>query len=143
LVSSSARLETLMPDTNAPGGTETILLVEDEPSLRSLIARGLTAKGYEVLQAENGARALDVADVHKAPIHLVISDVEMPDMDGPELFRNLRGWYPRLRFLFISGRMQDAEPNVSIDGRTAFLPKPFSLEALYTFVRYVLDNKGE
>jgi two-component system cell cycle sensor histidine kinase/response regulator CckA len=129
--------------TGAPeagGGNETILLVDDEPSLRSLVARALTSKGYNVLQAENGARALDVADAHKAPIHLVISDIDMPDMDGPELFRNLRRWYPRLRFLFISGRMQDAEADVSIDGRTAFLPKPFSMEALYTFVRYVLDN---
>ena len=124
-----------------PGGNETILLVEDEAPLRSLIARGLAAKGYNVLQAENGARALDVADVYKAPIHIVVSDVEMPDMDGPELFRNLRRWYPRLRFLFISGRMNEAEADVSIDGRTAFLPKPFSLEALYSFVRYVLDNK--
>jgi two-component system cell cycle sensor histidine kinase/response regulator CckA len=131
-----------MLDMNAPGGTETILVVEDEPSLRSLIARGLASKGYEVLQAENGARALDVADVHKAPIHLVISDIEMPDMDGPELFKHLRGWYPRLRFLFISGRMQEAEANVSIEGRTAFLPKPFSLEALYAFVRNILDDKG-
>jgi two-component system cell cycle sensor histidine kinase/response regulator CckA len=124
----------------AGGRTETILLVDDEPTLRSTVARALTLQGYHVLQAENGARALDVADAYKAPIHLVISDIEMPDMDGPELFRNLRSWYPRLRFLFISGRMQDAEADVSIDGRTAFLPKPFSMEALYTFVRYVLDN---
>jgi two-component system cell cycle sensor histidine kinase/response regulator CckA len=125
-------------DTN---GNETILLVDDDASLRSVVARGLATKGYNVLQAENGSRALDVADVYKAPIHLVVSDVEMPDMDGPELFKNLRRWYPRLRFLFISGRMQEAEANVSIDGRTAFLPKPFSLETLYTFVRYVLDNQ--
>ena len=124
------------------GGNETILLVDDEPSLRSIMARGLAAKGYNVLQAENGARALDVADAYKAPIHIVVSDVEMPDMDGPELFRNLRRWYPRLRFLFISGRMQEAEADFSIDGRTAFLPKPFSLDALCSFVRYVLDNKA-
>ena len=131
----------MSPDRAAPGGNETILLVEDEPSLRSVVARGLASKGYNVLQAENGARALDVADAHKAPIHLVVSDVEMPDMDGPELFRNLRRWYPRLRFLFISGKMEDAEAEVSSDGRTAFLPKPFSLEALYNFVRFVLDNQ--
>ena len=124
------------------GGNETILLVDDEPSLRGAVARALTMQGYNVLQAENGARALDVADAYKAPIHLVVSDIEMPDMDGPELFRNLRRWYPRLRFLFISGRMQEAEADVSIDGRTAFLPKPFSMEALYTFVRYVLDNES-
>src|SRR4051812_23623344 len=124
------------------GGNETILLVDDEQALRTVVARGLTAKGYNVLQAENGTRALEVADAHKAPIHLVISDVEMPGMNGPELFTNLRRWYPRLRFLFISGRMQEAEADISIDGRTAFLPKPFSLETLTSFVRYVLDNPG-
>ena len=123
-------------------GTETILLVDDEPDLRSMVSRGLTMKGYNVLEAENGVRALEVADAHKAPIHLVISDVEMPDMDGPTLFKNLRGWYPRLRFLFISGRLEHAEADFSVDGRTAFLPKPFSLESLFTFVRYVLDNEG-
>ena len=129
-----------MTDVKAQGGNETVLLVEDDPQLRTLIARGLTSVGYNVLQAENGARALDVADAYKAPIHIVVSDVEMPDMDGPELFRNLRRWYPRLRFLFISGRMEQAEADVSLDGRTAFLPKPFSMEALYSFVRYVLDR---
>jgi two-component system, cell cycle sensor histidine kinase and response regulator CckA len=131
-----------MTDVKVQGGNETILLVDDDPQLRTLIARGLTSMGYNVLQAENGARALDVADAYKAPIHIVVSDVEMPDMDGPELFRNLRRWYPRLRFLFISGRMDQAEADVSIDGRTAFLPKPFSMEALYSFVRYVLDNQS-
>jgi two-component system cell cycle sensor histidine kinase/response regulator CckA len=128
---------------NDGGGNETILLVDDEQALRTVVARGLAAKGYNVLQAENGAHALDVADAYKAPIHLVISDVEMPGMNGPELFTNLRRWYPRLRFLFISGRMQEAEADFSIDGRTAFLPKPFSLETLTSFVRYVLDNKSE
>lgn len=128
-------------EQQAPGGNETILLVEDDAALRTVVARALASKGYDVLQAENGARALDVADVYKAPIHLVVSDVVMPDMGGPELFENLRRWYPRLRFLFISGQMNEAEADISIDGRTAFLPKPFSLEALFSFVRYVLDNK--
>jgi len=131
----------MSPDQEVAGGNETILLVDDEASLRSMVARALASKGYNVLQAENGSRALDVADAYKAPIHLVVSDVEMPDMDGPELFKNLRRWYPRLRFLFISGRMSEAEADVSIDGRTAFLPKPFSMETLFTFVRYVLDNQ--
>lgn len=122
-------------------GTETILLVDDEPAVRTALGRGLASRGYKVLQAENGASALDIADAYKAPIHLVVTDVDMPGMAGPDLFTNLRLWYPRLRFVFISGRMSDAEPDISIDGKTAFLPKPFSLETLYTFVRYVLDSK--
>jgi two-component system cell cycle sensor histidine kinase/response regulator CckA len=131
----------MSPDTPDAGGNETILLVEDEATLRAIVARALVSQGYNVLQAENGARALDVADAYKAPIHLVVSDVDMPDMDGPELFRNLRRWYPRLRFLFISGRLQESEADFSIDGRTAFLPKPFSMETLFSFVRYVLDSE--
>jgi two-component system cell cycle sensor histidine kinase/response regulator CckA len=125
----------------ADGGNETILLVDDEPAIRNLVSRGLSSRGYNVLQAENGVRALDVAGDYGAPIHLVISDIDMPDMDGPELFKQLRGWYPKLRFLFISGRMQDAEADMSLDGRTAFLPKPFSVEAMLKFVRHVLDNE--
>jgi two-component system cell cycle sensor histidine kinase/response regulator CckA len=132
------------PNPPADGGAnETILLVEDESGLRSVLARALAAGGYAVLQAENGARALEVADAHKAPIHLVISDVDMPDMNGPELLKKLRGWYPRLRFLFISGRLQPASSDVTYDGRTAFLPKPFSMETLYVCVRSVLDQKSD
>jgi two-component system, cell cycle sensor histidine kinase and response regulator CckA len=127
------------PNADAGGGTETILVVDDEAALRNLIVRSLTAKGYQILHAENGAKALDVAEAHNAPIHLVISDVEMPDMNGPQLFQTLRGWYPRLRFLFISGRLPEAEAEL-FDGRTAFLPKPFSLESLFSFVRVVLDS---
>jgi CheY-like chemotaxis protein len=93
-----------------------------------------------VLVAGNGNEALDVADKHKAPIHLVVSDIVMPEMDGRELFHRLRTWYPSIRFLFISGQMEGAGADVSIDGRTAFLPKPFSMELLLRFVRYVIDG---
>jgi CheY-like chemotaxis protein len=120
--------------------TETILVVDDEPMIRQLIERALAARGYTVLVAENGNDALEVADRHRAPIHLVVSDIVMPGMDGRELFHRLRTWYPRLRFLFISGQMEGAGADVSIDGRTAFLPKPFSMELLLKFVRYVIDG---
>jgi two-component system cell cycle sensor histidine kinase/response regulator CckA len=128
----------MTPDS--PAATETILLVDDEPAIRQLIQRALTSKGYTVLVAENGNDALEVADRHKAPIHLVVSDVAMPDMDGRQLFHHLRTWYPKLRFLFISGQMEGAGADVSMDGRTAFLPKPFSMELLLKFVRYVIDG---
>jgi two-component system cell cycle sensor histidine kinase/response regulator CckA len=119
--------------------TETILLVDDDPHVHAMIQRALTRRGFTVLAAMNGTHALQVADAHRAPIHLVISDVMMPDMTGPDLFHHLRSWYPRMRFLFISGQIDGAGPDVSIDGRTAFLPKPFSIESLLTFVRHVLE----
>jgi len=121
--------------------TETILLVDDDPLVRSVLERALVSKGFTVLPSVNGTHALEVADAHKAPIHMVISDVVMPDMGGPELFRLLRGWYPGIRFLFISGQMDEAEADVSVDGRTAFLPKPFSVESLLAFVSWVLDRR--
>lgn len=125
---------------NSTTHTETILLVDDEPAIRQLIERALSAKGYTVLVAENGNDALEVADRHRAPIHLVVSDVAMPEMDGRQLFHKLRTWYPTIRFLFISGQMEGAGADVSIDGRTAFLPKPFSMELLLKFVRFVIDG---
>src|SRR4051812_20641055 len=127
----------MTPDT-APA--ETILVVDDEALIRQLIERVLSSKGYNVLVAENGNDALEVADRHKAPIHLVVSDVVMPDMDGRQLYHHLRTWYPTIRFLFISGQMEGAGADISMDGRTAFLPKPFSMELLVKFVRYVIDG---
>jgi CheY-like chemotaxis protein len=126
--------------TQPENASETILVVDDEPFIRELIERTLASRGYQVLVAGNGNEALDVADKHKAPIHLVVSDIVMPEMDGRELFHRLRTWYPSIRFLFISGQMEGAGADVSIDGRTAFLPKPFSMELLLRFVRYVIDG---
>jgi two-component system cell cycle sensor histidine kinase/response regulator CckA len=119
--------------------SETILLVDDDPHIHAVLQRALTVRGFTVLAAMNGTHAIQVADAHKAPIHLVISDVAMPDMSGPELFHSLRSWYPRMRFLFISGQIEGAEADISMDGRTAFLPKPFSIESLLNFIQHVLE----
>ena len=84
-------------------GTETILLVEDETSVRDLVARTLRARGYRVITAINGNDAVEQAAKHAAPIHLVLTDVVMPEMSGRGLFDVLRGWYPTIRVLFMSG----------------------------------------
>ncbi len=108
--------------------------------MRDLLCRGLATRGYHVLAAANGEDALSVADRHNAPIHLVISDVVMPEMNGLQLFQRLRAWFPAIRFLFISGysRIFVTEGDLT-DGRIAFLPKPFTVTHLAQEGRALLD----
>jgi two-component system, cell cycle sensor histidine kinase and response regulator CckA len=121
--------------------TEAILLVEDDDAVREVASRALIARGYRLLVARNGEEALTVADEHQGPIHLVISDIVMPEMGGLQLFNRLRSWYPGIRFLFISGY---ADPPIDRrdldDGRTRFLSKPFTLHRLVREGRALLDR---
>jgi two-component system cell cycle sensor histidine kinase/response regulator CckA len=89
-------------------GRETILLVEDEQVLRNQLAEALRELGYIILEARNGYDALSVLDAHGAPVHLVLSDVVMPEMNGTALVAQLREWYPNLRVLFITGYSEEA-----------------------------------
>lgn len=121
--------------------SETILLVEDEPAVRDVVARALRAHGFHVLEAADGEDALSAAQAYNAPIHLVISDVIMPKMDGRALFEQLRSWYPNLRFLFVSGYASGAIGTAELRGpATDFLAKPFNGELLYVTVRALLDR---
>src|SRR5262249_56029945 len=83
-------------------GQGTILLVEDEKDLRHLNARGLSSRGYTVLQAGNGVEAIEMLDQHGGKIDLVVSDVVMPEMDGPALLKELRKRRPELKIIFVS-----------------------------------------
>src|ERR1044071_2914809 len=116
--------------------TEVILVVEDETLVRAPICRTLRKIGYTVLEANNGEDALKVMQAYHAPIHLVISDVQMPEMDGAELITLLRDWYPKLRVLFMSGlSVEYLESRAGkVDG-AGFLAKPFSNEELGQAVR--------
>jgi CheY-like chemotaxis protein len=106
------------------------------------MSRMLRAQGYLVLEATNGEDALRVMQEHHAPIHLVISDVMMPEMDGAELVSLLRDWYPGMRVLFISGySRQFLEARGDTVEGSAFLAKPFSLEVMARRVRELLDEK--
>lgn len=140
-VSASAP-DALRTPVPVPGSdaTETILVVEDETAVRSVICRTLRDRGYEVLEAKNGEDALLVAEKHNAPIHLVVTDVVMPEMDGAELFHNLRRWYPTMRTLFISGYARGAIPPEALEEGpgAGFLAKPFTLEQLVGEVRRML-----
>ena len=117
-------------------GQGVILLVEDEEGLRGLNARGLRSRGYTVLEAGNGVEAIEALEKHGAPVDLVVSDVVMPEMDGPTLLKELRKTNPELKIVFVSGYAEDAfEKNLPPGGQFAFLPKPFTLKQLVEAVK--------
>jgi two-component system, cell cycle sensor histidine kinase and response regulator CckA len=120
-------------------GEGTILLVEDEEGLRALNARGLTSRGFTVLEAGNGIEAIDVLEKHGGKVDLVVSDVVMPEMDGPTLLRELRSRDPNLKIIFVSGYAVDAfEKHLPADGNFGFLHKPFTLKQLVAEVKQTL-----
>ena len=117
-------------------GQGTILLVEDEEGLRSLNARGLRSRGYSVIEASNGIEALEALEEKNGAIDLVVSDVVMPEMDGPTLLKRMRGRNPDLRIIFVSGYAEDAfEKSLPENQQFAFLPKPFTLSQLVAAVK--------
>jgi CheY-like chemotaxis protein len=127
-----------------PRGTETLLVVEDEPSLRHLACRALKAQGYDVLSAANGQDALRAAQEHKgAPIRLVVTDVIMPLMGGEVMAKWLKATYPDLKILYTSGYTDDAIAHHGVlDAGVEFLSKPYTPATLARKVREVLDQPG-
>jgi CheY-like chemotaxis protein len=123
-------------------GTETLLIVEDEPSVRNLACEVLRTQGYEVLTASNGQDALHTAHAHKgSPVSLVVTDVIMPVMGGKVMAEWLKTSYPNLKVLFTSGYTNDAlaEHGVLEPG-IAFLPKPYTPAILTRKIREMLDE---
>jgi len=111
-------------------GEGRVLLVEDEDAVRAFAARALSARGYEVIPASNGVEALSALE-RIGHVDLVVSDVVMPEMDGPSLLRELRARDPALKFVFMSGYAEDAfARNLARSEQFSFLPKPFSLKDL-------------
>jgi two-component system, cell cycle sensor histidine kinase and response regulator CckA len=126
------------PETS---GTETLLIVENESAIRNLLQVALRRNGYTVLAAESGREALEVVRNHIGAIHLLITDVMMPDMDGPELVRQLSTIRPDTRTLFMSGYMDDTLGERGILTTNAnFIQKPFSPRAIAQRVREILDG---
>ena len=124
-----------------PKGRETILLVEDEESIRGLTARLLRQQGYRVIQAREGREALDMVTTVKGPIHLLMTDVVMPTMNGPELAKQLLALFSQLKVLYFSG-YTDAFilKKGMITPESHFLQKPFTFEALTRKVRESIDR---
>jgi signal transduction histidine kinase/CheY-like chemotaxis protein len=122
-------------------GSETILLAEDEAPVRKLASQILTRLGYHVLVACDGVDALEVQARHSGPLHLLISDVVMPKMGGPDLAKRLLERLPTIRVLFLSGYTGDALDLPSLSsGKITLLEKPFTSEVLARKVREVLDR---
>jgi two-component system cell cycle sensor histidine kinase/response regulator CckA len=123
------------------GGTDltgqgTILLVEDEEGLRSLNARGLRSRGYSVIEASNGIEAMEALEEKNGAVDLVVSDVVMPEMDGPTLLKAMRERNPEVKIIFVSGYAEDAfDKSLSENQQFAFLPKPFTLSQLVAAVK--------
>jgi two-component system cell cycle sensor histidine kinase/response regulator CckA len=123
----------------AAGGSETILLVEDEDSVRQLVRETLESRGYRLLEAANGKDALTLAAAHTDPIHLVITDVVMPGLSGHELAQQLLAARPTLKVLYLSGYAQDAfSATAATEAQKTFLQKPFTLQSLTRKVREIL-----
>jgi two-component system, cell cycle sensor histidine kinase and response regulator CckA len=124
-------------------GQGTILLVEDEEGLRGLNARGLKSRGYSVLEAGNGVEAIEVIERHRGNIDLVVSDVVMPEMDGPALLKELRQRSLQLKVIFVSGYAEEAfAKSMPEGGQFEFLPKPFTLKQLIAKVKDTMPERS-
>jgi len=122
-------------------GAATILLVEDEDAVRMFSARALANKGYDVLEAECGESALEVIDDHDGVIDIIVTDVIMPEMDGPTMAKEVLKTYPSMPIIFVSGYTEDRFKD-ELGDNAYFLPKPFTLQQLAAKVKGVLaQNK--
>jgi two-component system cell cycle sensor histidine kinase/response regulator CckA len=122
-------------------GSGRVLLVEDEDAVRRFAVAALKSKGYEVLQAADGIEALEVMKAHDNRVDLVVSDVIMPEMDGPTLMKELRKTTPDLKFIFVSGYPDDAfKNNLDPDAEFTFMPKPYSLAQIAAKVKEVIGR---
>ena len=123
-----------------PSGVETVLVVEDEPHVRRLAVLGLRAHGYAVHEAGDGAEAIELARRVGPSIDVIVSDIMMPGMSGPEVLEQLAVIAPRARGLLMSGHAESTVLSPEAAARHAFLPKPFTPERLARKVREVLDG---
>jgi two-component system cell cycle sensor histidine kinase/response regulator CckA len=125
----------------ARGGTETILLVEDEAAVRRSTSEFLRLQGYTVIEAKDGLDALNVARGHEGKIHLVVTDVVMPNMSGGELAKEMANMRPEMRLLFVSGYAgKTVLDHKVVDLEKNFLQKPYTLKQLSGKVREALDR---
>jgi CheY-like chemotaxis protein len=125
----------------SPGGQETVLVVEDEEVVRSYICKALQQKGYTVLEAGPASGAIQFGIQYPEPIHLLVSDVVMPQMSGQELASRLTVMRPSIKVLYLSGyTKEEVTRHGVLEPGTAFLQKPFTPDALARKVREVLDR---
>jgi hypothetical protein len=136
--------ERLVRGITGPGGSETVLVVEDEMPIRLLVERVLASAGYRVLLAANGCEALEMLEERGEQIDLVFTDVVMPDMSGPQLVKRLKESWPKVSVLFTSGFTDDEVFRRGLSEQDGnFIPKPYSATALKHKVRTLLDAVRE
>ncbi len=124
------------------GGSETVLLVEDQDAVAAVVRSTLQLNGYRILEARHGAEAIELYQRQQDRVHLLLTDIVMPVMGGPELASRIWALNPEMKVLFVSGYTEGAfSSHVALDPRAAFLQKPFMPEALVRKVREVLDSK--
>ena len=125
-------------------GHESILVCEDDAALRDLTCRTLQSKGYDVLSATSATKALEVAGAHAGPIHLLVTDVIMPGLNGRQLAEALQSVRPDVGVLYVSGYTSDVIAHHGVlDEGVEFLEKPFNSTELLVRVREVLDKESE
>jgi len=135
---SDAREEKPGPDLTGAG---TVLLVEDEDAVRVFSSRALRNKGYNIFEARSGEEAIEILEKEGDKVDLIISDVVMPQMDGPTLYKNVRKKYPVIKFVFVSGYTEDRLREQFTSGETIyFLPKPFTLKQLASKVKDIIEG---
>jgi two-component system cell cycle sensor histidine kinase/response regulator CckA len=121
-------------------GSATVLLVEDEDAVRMGGMRALISRGYTVHEASSGVEALEIFEELGGAVDIVVSDVVMPEMDGPTLLGELIKRQPDIKFVFVSGYAEDAfAKNLPQEAKFGFLPKPFTLKQLATTVKEMLE----
>src|SRR5262249_16647592 len=123
--------------TRPRGGSETVLLVEDDDVLRPLFSTLLSQEGYRVLAARSGSEALHLGQNHGGPLHMLVTDLILPQLSGPALAGQLQAVRPELKVLYLSGYESEAVPGMP------FLQKPFPPDALARKVRELLDHGSE
>ncbi len=143
-VDATSQIEALQPMSPAEQpvpGRETVLLVEDEENLRQLVRQSLESQGYRVIDAADGGAAIRLSQAHPGPIHLLLTDVIMPGMNGRELANQVSSSRPEMKVLYMSGYTENhIGHNGTLDQGIALLQKPFTLPALKAKVREVLDT---
>lgn len=125
--------------SSEPGAGKTILLVDGEARMRKVLRAGLTPKGFTLLDAGSGPEALQICKEHEGPIHLLLTDVMMPEMNGLELAPRVKALRPEIQVILMSGHTDDQILlHASLNPHTPFFHKPFTLDDLVRTIREVL-----
>jgi len=140
LCSEQISAETI-PVAQSAAGAETILLIEDDVTVRSAVSMMLTTRGYAIMEAADGDEAIALSDTSEQPIHLVLSDLMMPGLSGQQSVDRIRQSRPEIMALYMSGYTDDSMIQAGLLGsKTSFIQKPFSGEEIAARVRGLLDG---